>query len=544
LIADIGLNRVLAFTPDGQLDTTWGDGGMSQRLVFPSALALGPDDALYVLQLGNSEIHVLDGDGLEQDFWVVGGNQELSGLGVPVAVAVDAQGVAYVPDHSSQQIRRYAPNGDDLEAWPFPLGELAADQIWPRDIIALDDRIVLSYSDPAGAAGGLLSFDADGRAALLPDQARAGEARAPGGLAADPAGAVTALYLSDDVDATPFIASDEGGWEPEGIETLTPVNGLFVTGLAYDTRGRLLVADPSSQRVRMYTADGAVAGDIQAPRDQGLLAGIDEILVGADGLLYVADPLLGRVVAYRPDGGVQTIFQMPDNPDAPLTTGFTRQRMRIAVDAFGSVYVVDEFTGRITKFRQDGEVDTTDWALSADLERPVVALMLAAGADERIYLVDIEFQDRIRVFNQFGEDLGVLVEPFWEGAIQDLVVSGDTLYTVELGLGSSPLRRFSASGDEQDEIVDLSRGDGNGNRTGFALAVEPDGALLIGAVDVSSGPDFEYQLLRLTRDGDLRRIGTLPTPFTTQPDITISPDGQLYIASANDQLIYVYEPDE
>lgn len=541
-VADIGLNRVLAFTPDGVLDTAWGDEGMSQRLAFPSGLALGPDGSLYVLQLGNAEIHVLDSDGDEQDFWSVAGNEELTGIGVPVAIAVDTEGVVYVPDQRSQQVRRYESDGDELNPWPFPLGDPDFDQIWPRDIAEMGGRMVMSFSDANGSDGGLLAFEPDGTATpLQQDLVEAGE-RSPGSLAVGADDRLAVLYLSSDDSSTPFIATADGGWEPAGIDTLAAINGLIVPGIAYDSAGRLLVADPAEQRLRFYNPDGSVAGDIQSPDTAGLLGGLDEIHVGPDGLLYVADPLRGRVVSYQTDGSIQTIFELPEDPEAPLTTGFTRQRMRMTVDTFGSVYVVDELTGRVTKFRQDGEVVSTDWAASENAEEPIVAVMLAAGGDEQIYLVDIDAQDRIRVFSDQGEDLGVLVEPFWEGAIQDIAVSGDTIYTVELGAGTSPIRSFTSDGDYLDELANLSQGDGNSNRTGFALAVEPDGGLLIGAVNVDSGPEFEYQLLRLSPDGDLRRIGTLDIPFTTLPDIAVSPTGALYIAAPNDQRVYVYGP--
>ncbi len=541
-VADISLNRVLAFTPAGNLDTSWGEEGMSATLAFPAGLALGPDGSLYVLQLGNAEVHILNGDGNERDSWSVSENRDFDGLGVPVAIAVDQQGVVYIPDQRSQEIRRYATNGDELEVWGFPLGEIGVDQIWPRDIVELNGQMILSYSSPSGGGGGLLAFEQDGTASLLPDVLTETGSRVPSSLAVSPTGEVTVLYISDDEGTPPLIARGDTSWAPEGIETLTAINGLIVPGIAHDAAGKLFIADPSHQRLRIYNADGSVAGDIRSPDDKRLLAGIDEILVGPDGLLYVADPLLGRVLAYQSDGSVLTTFQLPDDPAAPLTTGFTRQRMRIAVDRSGSVYVVDEFTGRITKFRQDGEVIDTDWAASDDPEHPVVAIMLAAGAEDRLYLVDLEFQDRVRVFNEQGEDLGVLVDPSWEGAIQDVAVFDEKVYTVELGIGSSPIRSFTTGGKYIDQLADLSHGNGNGNRTGFALAVAPDGDLLIGAVNVNSGPEFEYQLLRLDSAGHLRRIGTLPVPFTTLPDIAASPTGTLYIAAPNDQRIYVYEP--
>jgi hypothetical protein len=167
--------------------------------------------------------------------------------------------------------------------------------------------------------------------------------------------------------------------------------------------------------------------------------------------------------------------------------------------------------------------------------------MLSAGTRGELYLVDAEQQDRLHVLSSEGDYRGILFEPFWEGAIQDIAISGDTIFTVELGAGTSVVRAFSANGDFQGEQADLSRGDGNANRTGFSLAPDGRGGLLIAAVNVHSGPEFEYQLLRLDPDGDIARLGTLDIPFTTLPDIAVDNAGRLYIAAPNDQRVYVYE---
>ena len=541
-VADIGLNRILAFTPDGRLDSTWGDGGMSERLIFPAGIALGPDGSLHVLQFGDSQLHILDVDGTTRDIWSVG-SDDLAGLGIPSTIGVDSQGTVYIPDQRSQQINRLSPGGDELEPWLFPADEIGSDQVTPRDIVEWDGLIIMSYAIPGEDGHGFVAFTPTGDVAELPESFAAApdvDGLAPGSIAVSRDGEATVLYMSDDPEAAPMLWDGAESWAPEGIETLTPINGLIIPGIAYDPAGRLFVTDPGRQQVRIYDVDRTIAGDLRSSSNAGLMAGLDEILVGRDGLLYAADPMLGRVVSYDADGSVQTIFQLPDNPEAPLTTGFTRRRMRVAVDPVGLVYAVDEFTGTVTKFRQDGAVLDLDWAKSSD-DRPILTLLLTTGEDDRLYLVELEFQDLIRTFDSSGDDRGLLTEDSWEGAIQDMIVAGNTLYTVDLGLGTSLVRSILTDGSQLDELVNLSSGDGNENRTGFALAIEPDGSLLIGAVNVAGGPEFEYQLLRLDTDGNLRRIGALDVPFTTLPDIAVSPSGTLYIAAPNEQRIYVYE---
>jgi sugar lactone lactonase YvrE len=544
-VADIGLNRILAFTPEGMLDTAWGDEGISERLVFPASIAIGPDGSLFVLQLGDTQVYVLDSDGAERDSWTAGENQELAGAGVPSAIAVDSTGTVYIPDQRSQQVLRYSSSGEALDGWIFPTSIAQDETLWPRDVVEWDGLMLMSYANPDGTGSGITAFDMEGNIAPLPADlftAPSAEQLAPGSIAIAPDGTPTVLYLSDEAGTPPSLSEQDENWNPEGIDSLTPINGLIVPGIAYDATGRLYLADSGRQRIRMYDGEHRPVGDISSPTDQGLVAGLDEILVGEDGLLYIADPLLGRVVAYGPDGNVLTIFQLSEDPDEPLTTGFTRRRMRVAVNATGHVYIVDDFTGNITKFRQDGLVLDTDWA-KPDNERSAVAMLLAAGNGERLYLVELESQDQIRVFDSDGNDLGFLTDSFWEGAIQDIAVAGDRLYTIDLGVGTSFVRSVSTDGGNFSELANVSSGGSNENRTGFALALEPDGDVLIGAVNVDSGPEFEYQLLHLDTEGNVRRIGTLDVPFTTLPDIAVAPDGTLYIAAPNDQVIYRYEPD-
>lgn len=540
-VADIGLNRVLAFTADGRLDLTWGDGGMSQRLIFPSGLAFGPDGQLYVLQLGESEVHLLDDRGQSERAWSVGGSGGQISSSVPTAIAVDSDGTVYVADQRSRQIRRYDARGGELDTWGLPLDMMGGQNVWVSDIAEVGERIVVAYQGDDGQSG-LLAFDRDGQPSEFadPDAPPGDEPRAAASIAVDSRGELAVLHIDDGGEASPQIATTAGTWEPEGASGLAPINGLIAPGIAVDGQGRILLADPARQRVHIYQPDGEVAGEIRSADDTGLLAGLDEIAIGPDGLLYVADPLRGQVNAYAADGALAQTYHLPDAGEEALTTGFTRMRMRLAVDGAGYVYVLDEFTGRITRLRPDGEVVTEDWARAGEAEDGNAAILVAASED-RVFVVDVARQDRLRVFSPEGEDLGALFEPFGDSAIQDVAVTPAAIYTVELGAGNSPVRVYSPDGQYLGEMADLSRGEGNENRTGFAVAPDGEDGLLVAAVNVRSGPQFEYQLLRLDADGDVERLGLLSIPFTTLPDIAVDSTGRLYIAAPNEQQVLVYD---
>ncbi|MEZ4568833.1 MAG: hypothetical protein R2849_00580 [Thermomicrobiales bacterium] len=413
-VADIGLNRVLAFTPGGDLDTSWSDDGMSERLVFPAGLALGPDDSLYVLQLGNAEVHTFDKDGNPGSTWSIGDNQGVAAVGVPTAIGIDAGGTVYVPDQRSQLIRRYSSEGDELDSWPLPLEELDANEIWPRDIISWDGRMLMTYQNIDGTDGGMIAFSADGTTEIVDDaltEQPDSESYVPAGLAVDQNGDLAILYLSDNEDESPLIGTAEAVWQPAGIPAIGAINGLILPGLAWESNGLLLVSDPDHQRIRIFRANGSIAGDIQSTSGDIRFAGLDEITIGPDGTIYAADPLLGRVTATDPNGIAETIF--PVQTQKFHSRPATRRRMRMAVDGIGAVYVVDEFTDRITKFRQDGEILTEDWIADDDPDTPYIAV-LAAGDEDRLYAVSIDTQDQIDVFTS-EENLGALVETFQRG---------------------------------------------------------------------------------------------------------------------------------
>ncbi len=545
-VADIGLNRVLAFTPDGALDTSWGASGMSERLVFPSGVAIGPAGSLFVLQISNAEVHVLDDDGKALAEWRIGGDQNTTSTVVPTSIAVGDDGVIYIPDQRAKEIRRFERDGTALVSWALPQVGDGIGNIWPRDVAVIGGDVLLTYQHGTGPGGGILRFNSNGEASeaaglvvVPPDELGA---RSPGSIAGTTDGQVVLLYLHDEDDVPPLIATATSFWEPEGIPSLSMINGLVVPGIAVDSNGRILVADPSRQQIRIYGQDGDVVGEIRSPEDAGLFAGLDEVAIGPGDTLYAADPLRGRVIALSPDGIEQGIYQLSGTGTTETNTGFTRLRMRAAVDDEGAVYALDETTAQIAKFDAGGDLLSADWLGNAESAEPVVPLLFSAGSGDRIYLVDVHEQDRLRVYSTDGVDQGLLAEPASQSVIQDVAASGDVVYTIELGIGTSPLRAFSSGGELLDVEADLSRGRGNENRTGFAIAPDQRGGMLVAAVNVRSGPEFEYLLLRVDAGGEIEQLGTLDIPYTTLPDIAVDSAGRLYIAAPNDQRIYVYDP--
>ena len=118
--ADTGRNRILVFSPSGQLLKQIGHsgndlGGFTQ----PMMLAFAPDGSFYVADWENSRIERFNSNYEATDSWSVGFR--------PFGVAVDAVGRVYVPDADHHRVEVFSPRG-------APLGEIGAPGVPTIDV--------------------------------------------------------------------------------------------------------------------------------------------------------------------------------------------------------------------------------------------------------------------------------------------------------------------------------------------------------------------------------------------------------------------------
>jgi DNA-binding beta-propeller fold protein YncE len=105
--ADTGRNRILVFTPTGQLLKEIGHagndlGGFTQ----PMMLAFAPDGSFFVADWENSRVERFDASYQATDSWSTGFR--------PFGVAVDALGRVYAPDADQRRVDAYTPTGGSL----------------------------------------------------------------------------------------------------------------------------------------------------------------------------------------------------------------------------------------------------------------------------------------------------------------------------------------------------------------------------------------------------------------------------------------------
>ena len=111
-------------------------------------------------------------------------------------------------------------------------------------------------------------------------------------------------------------------------------------GLAFDSRGRLFVADRENRRVQIFDQDG---GFIDAWTQFGSPSGI---FISPDDVLYVADLAEGIRIGSARDGTLSAHIVAP----VPAGGGVARVAESVAVDAQGNLYAGENSGMKLLKF--------------------------------------------------------------------------------------------------------------------------------------------------------------------------------------------------
>ena len=122
-VADTLHNRVLVYSPSGSLLARWGAGegdgaagsGPGQFLT-PAALAVGPGGEVFVADTGNDRVVALSPAGAVQATW---GERGMANghLRTPDGIAVDAAGRVFVADRENDRIQEFSVTGTFLAKW-------------------------------------------------------------------------------------------------------------------------------------------------------------------------------------------------------------------------------------------------------------------------------------------------------------------------------------------------------------------------------------------------------------------------------------------
>jgi DNA-binding beta-propeller fold protein YncE len=292
------------------VELVWQTRGGSDRLRFPTGLAVDPHGTLTVVDAGNDQLVELATGAGEASarlgefgaapgrfyFMEVPDMEQRSTRVAGGGVAIDQTGDLYIADSFNRRIQRRDRAGQFIATWgatvPGPLVEPTG--------IAVDDRRGRVYVADAGTHY-VHSFDRDGHwqgAWGSPGQGP-GQFGRPVALAVDGDGRV---YVADQGNDLIQVFDPAGqfvtAWGGPGVQ---PGDFTLPVGVAVDGDDRVYVA--TTRRVLVFSNTGVFLAGWDGAADStdvfGVLGGI---AVDEQGAIYITDQIPSRVLKFRPRG--------------------------------------------------------------------------------------------------------------------------------------------------------------------------------------------------------------------------------------------------
>ena len=376
-IVDAGNNAIRMINPAGEVSTIAGTGGFGSAdgpgntatFAIPGAVAVGPDNNLYVSDILNHRIRKLSRpvtDGLPWTVTTLAGstlgfiNGTATGakFSAPHGLAFDSAGTLYVADSGNHCIRRITLNSREVETFAGK-GTLGASDV---------TRTEASFNNPFGlafdSAGNLYIADRDnhrirkintsGMVSTLAGST-AGSLNATGALAQfnHPIGlaidGIGNLYVADESNHSIRKVTTPAGVVSTvaGLGTSGMVNGSSnfarfngPTSLIVDLHGNLIVTDAKNHRIRKIVVNAILVPAVVSGGN--LTATIDAEALGLDpNTVYY---FRWRSLADQSTQPLGQSFYLLDAPGVTTTaaTGLTRSAatLNAAVDAQGSATTV------------------------------------------------------------------------------------------------------------------------------------------------------------------------------------------------------------
>jgi uncharacterized protein (TIGR03437 family) len=409
LVADTGNHVIRKISPDGTVTRIAGDGkrgsdgndgaAIEARLDTPQGLAVDSAGNIFIADTGNNWIRQIAPDGTltryagrdtSSSSGFPGGQGDPNiatnaTLSTPTGLAIDQVGNVYVLEYGAIRVRRITLDGKIANYAGTGTGGSAGDGGVARSApinalgIAMDRTDNLILADGVSnkvrvvtAADGIInSIAGNGLASYNPR-----------GLALKG----NVLYFTDGNRVRTFdlntrvlgIAAGDGQsiYSGDGGDALTAsLNGP--RGIAFDSSGRLYIADTGNQRVRRVGTDGKIAtvagnGTVTSSSNPtsdlttATSTTINEpvgVAVDSSGKFYFAERSGNRIRVVGTDGIINTLAGTgtAGSPDAE-TGAATSQKVSfpqgLTAESGGSVLIADTGNNRIRRIFPDGTITT------------------------------------------------------------------------------------------------------------------------------------------------------------------------------------------
>ncbi len=447
----------------GQLGNTWDSGAGADQLNDPQSIAFDSWGYIHVSDAGNNRIQVFAPDGTYYGTLDVDSSPgtDFYDFDSPRHIAIDAYDYLYVADAGHHRVQIYytgdysyvgtlgvmdeAGSGDDYLDWP--MGAAADDYyIYVADFnnnrVQVFNAYTLEYLGTMGGVAGsgayqfdspsdvavdsagnlyvadqgnmrVQEFDGDGYYVRtfgttgVPYLTDAYHYNEPYGVAVDAAGNIA--IVEDEQRGHRLIKLAGGGTEvftrgEAGIGGSDNAHFEEPRAVAFDSSGRIYVADSGNNRVQIFSSGGTYQATLGSGPGTGnyqfdFPAGI---AIGPNGYIYVADANNNRVQIYNSSRTYvatigQTGVEGTDNAHLDWPGG-------VAVDGSGAIYVADISNERVQKFNS-----SRAWVMTlgtpgqkggdfGHFDAPSDVAVDAAG---RIYVAD-RFNNRVQVFSASG----------------------------------------------------------------------------------------------------------------------------------------------
>jgi len=262
---------------------------------------------IYVADLDNNRIQVLDGDGNFITQWGTFGNGEGQFNG-PGSIAVDDDHkIVFVADIQNNRIQKFDTEGNFITQWGI-LGKGAGEFDHPGDIALDPDEEILYVTDIYNNR--IQKFYYDGN------------------------------YISE---WGKFGTGDGEFNRPAGI-SIDPENKI------------IYVSDTANNRVQVFNTDGSFTGKWGSlGSNDGQFVRPDGILYGAsDNLVYIADRRNHRIQVFDDQGSFVNKWQISDSQSEDVI-----KPRDIAIDSAGQAYIVDKDHSNVLIYDVQGNPLTT-----------------------------------------------------------------------------------------------------------------------------------------------------------------------------------------